>query len=135
MLYIMLGSFLLLLTVALIRKRYEDFPVNGMNTDYGIVEQEHVFKELCKWGNPEIIYLPQEKMTIGKKQDLASFFLAKDADGNVIPVEVTDICKETGEPCDYPFTTEGIYQITVKAEDSRRCCTQKVFHIPVNRGE
>lgn len=133
--YVILATVLVLLTIALIGQKWREMDTRKFNTDYGSNAGEEALEEVVKREPPDITYRSDQEILTGMEGELTEAFLATDADGNLLTAGIVDIRNEQGETCAYPFTESGIYLITVRAEDDYKKHTQKVFRVPVNRGD
>lgn len=135
LLYVMTAAGIILMTVAMMGKKWKETDQEKFETDYMREAGNVQLEAAAGREEPAITYLPWHQLFTGQEKELADSFRATDADGKVLAVEIVDVRNAQGERCAYPFTEAGIYQIKVKAEDSLHKCTQLIFRVPVNRGE
>lgn len=132
-----------------VRIAYKKAMGDRTDTDIADYTDAEAVEAVLARSKPEIRY-SYTKVTVGKEADIGAMFLAEDADGNPVAVEITDILnvsgasilyeteedrknkKYTHDTAHFLFPVSGIYTLRVKAEDDEKRETYRQYKIPVS---
>lgn len=109
---------------------------------------EGAVRTIAARNRPEIVYTCQKTLP-KKKVSLDAMFVATDADGSPVAVEITDVQDASGksllyltdldrkkknalqDTADFQFPAVGIYKLKVRAEDCEKKTAYEQYQIPV----